>query len=108
MIRSVKIGVAISATALLIACATTDSEKTTASNIKADATNSEPSEKTEDTKTADASKKICRRQAITGSRFKKKICHTQDEWDKIKENAIKTSDGLVNQTTINDGTSGQN
>lgn len=34
-------------------------------------------------KAADPAKKLCREQAETGSRFKKRICHTAAEWAQI-------------------------
>jgi len=29
-------------------------------------------------------KKVCRGLAVTGSRFRQKVCHTQAEWDEIE------------------------
>ena len=38
-------------------------------------------------KTADPDREVCRREAVTGSRFTKKICHTQAEWDRMRARA---------------------
>ncbi|MDJ0642128.1 MAG: hypothetical protein QNJ15_04870 [Erythrobacter sp.] len=45
-----------------------------------------PAEQTESAETAeqaDENKIICRRTAITGSKFKKKICGTKKEWETL-------------------------
>ena len=38
---------------------------------------------------ADANKIICRRTAITGSKFKKKICGTKKEWETLAQRGAK-------------------
>ncbi len=81
------------------ACSTTNNQETEVlANKKTTITKvAESSEK-------DPNEKICVKQPITGSRFGKKICQTRAQWQAIKENAKKTSEDLVNQTTVNDGT----
>jgi len=86
--------------ALTSACATTDNTPAVDKSSAIAA-----GEKTVENETLDK-KEVCKRIAITGTRFKQKICHTAEEWDAMKENAQKTADGLVNQTTVNDGASG--
>ncbi len=34
--------------------------------------------------------KVCRTEAVTGSRFSRKICHTREEWDRMKEAGVET------------------
>jgi hypothetical protein len=58
---------AVALTALLGACAT-------------------PESKTAGTQTADASKQICKRVSVTGSRASERECHTQAEWNAIALN----------------------
>lgn len=39
----------------------------------------------------DDSKMICRRTAVTGSKFKKRICATKYEWEKLRERSQDTT-----------------
>jgi hypothetical protein len=50
-----------------------------------------------DTATADADKKICRREAAaTGSIMPKRVCHTQAEWDALEAAAASDMERLRN------------
>ena len=33
----------------------------------------------------DGSKMVCKRKAVTGTRIKKRLCYTQDQWDRIEQ-----------------------
>jgi hypothetical protein len=34
-------------------------------------------------------KKVCKSEASTGSRFQKRVCHTNREWDQIREQNMR-------------------
>ena len=40
---------------------------------------------------SDPNREVCRREAVTGSRFKKKICRTAAEWEALREAAKETT-----------------
>ena len=42
---------------------------------------------TTSTKSGDEERVICRRTSIVGSKFKKKMCGTQADWDRMAQNA---------------------
>lgn len=45
------------------------------------------------TKSADG-EMVCKRQAVVGSNFKRKICMTQDQWDQSAAESRATTDGI--------------
>lgn len=48
----------------------------------------------------DGNKMVCKRKAVTGTRIKKRLCYTQDQWDRIEQqsremaNDIKSLGGI--------------
>jgi hypothetical protein len=49
---------------------------------------------------SEADKKICRREAVTGSNMSRRICHTKAEWKaitKARESAMESSEGMRNR-----------
>lgn len=52
---------------------------------------SEPVQSAKADATEDDGKIICRRTAITGSKFKKKLCGTKSEWDALQRRGSETT-----------------
>ena len=86
--------ISLSASALLglSACATpatqTASAPAATTSAKTTAMTDAP---TETASAEDSSRLVCKREAVVGSKFKKKICATQDVWDARAESDRKTA-----------------
>jgi hypothetical protein len=51
----------------------------------------------------DGQEMVCKRQANTGTRFAKKICHTRAQWEEITEAAKRAAAEDLNKPTVNVG-----
>ncbi|MGB3455647.1 MAG: hypothetical protein WBA35_04755 [Litorimonas sp.] len=80
---------------LLAACASTDAAVT--DTARTDATATSPSSAPEDgvqVAEADKGEMVCRREKVTGSNFKRKICYTAEQWEAMREEAKRSMDRL--------------
>jgi len=46
-------------------------------------------------------KVVCRFEQNTGTRFQTRICHTNKQWDKIREQQLRDAKEMLNTTIIN-------
>lgn len=77
------------------ACASTptasDAKVTEAKTALKEQTSDVTERKTAKITTSDGSEKVCKRTQQTGTRFTKKVCMTQDEWDNIAASSKQTA-----------------
>lgn len=86
------IGLSASALLGLSACATPATQTASAPAATTSAKTTTMTEAPTDTASAeDSSRLVCKREAVVGSKFKKKICATQDVWDARAEADRKTA-----------------
>jgi hypothetical protein len=95
--------ISVSSAALLglSACATPATQTASAPAAEAKASMTPTTTKTETASAGNATKQVCKREAVVGSKFKKKICATQDVWDaratadRAKAESIQRGGGSV-------------
>ena len=79
---------------ILVGCATsnvTDQELATSKTSLAAQTEDVSEWKTAAVKVSDGTEKVCKRTEQTGTRFKKKVCMTQAEWDNLAAQSQRAS-----------------
>lgn len=98
--RAMKLSFCAGAIVVLAACASTPEPKETVvyeapktQQEKAILTANELSATKNVTKSADG-KMVCKRQAVVGSNFKRKICMTQTQWEQMATESRSTTEGI--------------
>jgi hypothetical protein len=46
-------------------------------------------------------KVVCRFEQNTGSRFQSRICHTNKEWNEIRENTLRAAHEMIDRPVVN-------
>lgn len=47
-----------------------------------------------------ANRVVCKYEAKTGTRFKKRICHTRAQWDEIAQSAQRKGHEMIDRPTL--------
>ncbi|WP_187107720.1 hypothetical protein [Sphingomonas xanthus] len=57
---------------------------------------------TQAARAADDNRLICKKEAPTGTRFGKRVCHTKAEWDQIRAQSQRDAKEMIDRPKIDD------
>ena len=87
MLLTKKTALSIFCCGILAACASVQ-ETPSSTLAKTETATVQPATKLQaDASQAAEDKMVCKRTPVTGSRFKKKVCMTQEQWDSMRDDA---------------------